>query len=262
MERTDPRDQPGYDPPLLKDARAVYTPRAARPACIRTYPRGVLFSPVWPVVDDIHIEDIAHHLAHECRFGGGVRQHYSVAQHSVLVSWDVEAAGYGPWVQLEALLHDAAEAYLKDIPRPIKKDPAMEGYRSLERPLEAAIAVRFGFEAWGTPPVKVSDLRVCDAEKRDLTVCAEGSVRVEHPTVHPWAIPEARTMFLRRYADLYQETHPLGAWGRCRTCAGVQVLRRGGTEPLVGGYWKDLCSECHGDVNHRRVGATGRRGRP
>jgi uncharacterized protein len=82
---------------------------------IQTY-TGKQFWPLSPLPEDIVIEDIAHALSMQCRFGGHVRTFYSVAQHSVHVSLLVE-----PQYALWGLLHDAAEAYLVDLPRPIKK---------------------------------------------------------------------------------------------------------------------------------------------
>lgn len=93
------------------------------------------FHPFDAKPEDIHIEDIAWGLAAECRFGGHC-PYYSVAEHSIYVSQlmgeDVEA-------QLIGLLHDGAEAYLKDIPRPIKHAPAFAAYRELEHKIQDVI---------------------------------------------------------------------------------------------------------------------------
>src|SRR4051812_30250690 len=71
---------------------------------------GRQFWPVDPRADEIAIEDIARALAMTCRFGGHVRFHYSVAQHSFLVSL-VCSPEHALW----GLLHDASEAYLGDV---------------------------------------------------------------------------------------------------------------------------------------------------
>jgi len=68
-----------------------------------------------PRIDDVAIEDIAHGLAYQCRFNGQTREFYSVAQHSLMVMQLVP-----PPLRLAALLHDAAEAYLGDMVKPLK----------------------------------------------------------------------------------------------------------------------------------------------
>ena len=73
---------------------------------------GIQFWPLDPRPEDILIEDIAHALSNQCRFAGHCCFHYSVAQHSVLVSENVPAQD-AMW----GLLHDAGEAYLVDLPR-------------------------------------------------------------------------------------------------------------------------------------------------
>src|SRR5690242_720613 len=108
---------------------------------IRTY-TGRAFSPLDPNPDDIVIEDIAHALSLNCRFTGHVRWHYSVAQHSVLCS-EIVPSEYA----LTALLHDASEAYLSDIARPIKQQPDFgDTYLRYEGALERAIAERFSLD--------------------------------------------------------------------------------------------------------------------
>lgn len=89
---------------------------------------GKAFWPLEPAPEDVCIEDIAHALSLLCRFGGHCSKFYSVAEHSVLA-----AAKAG----IHGLLHDAAEAYLLDLPRPIKR--VLPEYRTLEDKLLTVI---------------------------------------------------------------------------------------------------------------------------
>ena len=84
----------------------------------------------------IHLEDIMHSLPNICRYNGQISEHYSVAEHSVLVSSLVD-----PEYRKEALLHDAAEAYIGDIIAPLKQ--FLPEYHVIERGFEKAIAERF-----------------------------------------------------------------------------------------------------------------------
>ncbi len=96
---------------------------------IRTY-TGLKFYPTEPDASMIEIKDIAHALSYICRGNGHVDRFYSVAQHCINCANEAMARGYSDKVALACLLHDAAEAYLSDVPRPIKQYlneyPAME----------------------------------------------------------------------------------------------------------------------------------------
>lgn len=89
-----------------------------------------------PQPDEIEITDIAMALANKCRFSGHT-QYFSVAEHSVCVAYRLP-----PHLRLAGLLHDAAEAYLGDIPSPIKY--VLPDYRLLEKLNEAAVFEKFG----------------------------------------------------------------------------------------------------------------------
>lgn len=86
---------------------------------LETYTGG-WFRPFDPDPSDVRLEDIAGGLAHTCRFGGHCREFYSVAHHSLHVA--SELADRGPRMELLGLLHDAGEAYLGDLPRPVKQE--------------------------------------------------------------------------------------------------------------------------------------------
>lgn len=96
---------------------------------------GRLMDPCNSVPSDFCSVDIAHALANKCRYGGHCRFFYSVAQHSVLCAQVAQRAGLDArW----ALMHDAAEAYLCDVPRPVKRQLA--GFDNLETRLLQSIA--------------------------------------------------------------------------------------------------------------------------
>lgn len=104
---------------------------------IRTF-TGKLVDPVHLTLDDICIEDIAHSLSNQCRFSGHVRRFYSVAEHSVRV---MKKCSIDP---LAALLHDASEAYLVDLPRPLKYHPEFQFYKVVEAHVSGCIEEKFG----------------------------------------------------------------------------------------------------------------------
>ncbi len=130
---------------------------------IQTY-SGCRFSPTNPSPKNIFIKDIAHSLSNQCRFTGHTRHFYSTAQHSVLV------ARLCPfWCKLEGLLHDAGEAYLVDLARPVKYGTALgEPFRQLERAIDEAIAERYRLTYPWPAEVKRADNTVLLAEKEQL----------------------------------------------------------------------------------------------
>lgn len=125
---------------------------------------GRLVNPLNLSVDDIDILDIAHSLAHQCRWGGHCRSHFSVAQHSVYVSRRVPSED-----ALWGLLHDASEAYLIDLPRPLKHHPEFgQVYQAAEAKVMATVAEKFGLVFPRPSSVKVVDDRMLATEYRDL----------------------------------------------------------------------------------------------
>lgn len=118
--------------------------------------------------EDVAIEDIAHALSLQCRFAGHTRGHYSVGQHSLHVAEYLRDRGEPAPVVLWGLLHDASEAYLTDIPRPLKRLPAFAFYREAERRALATICDRFGLPTGEPPVVKYADGVLLATEARDL----------------------------------------------------------------------------------------------
>jgi hypothetical protein len=121
------------------DSQGLYL---ERPSSIKTFTGRV--DPLNPVVDEINIEDIAHALSRQCRYNGHCVGFISVARHSIWVAEQLAAQGYDKVVQLTGLLHDAAEAYLGDLVRPIKHSDFGVEYLKIEAILEEVIAKCFG----------------------------------------------------------------------------------------------------------------------
>jgi hypothetical protein len=118
---------------------------------------GTMLNAINPNPDDLLIEDIAHALSMQCRFAGHTDEFYSIAQHSIICSMFAP-----PGLELEALLHDASEAYIQDITRPLKNK--LKGYKAIESKLMKAIAKKFGFNWPLLPGIKDIDNEVLKIE--------------------------------------------------------------------------------------------------
>lgn len=170
---------------------------------------GELWNLMDPDPDDVNIEDIAHALAHICRFNGHTRQFYSVAEHSVRV-----AAHLAPdWsLQVGGLLHDASEAYLGDVIRPLK--PLCIGYAELEDKTIAVIMEGLGLARlvnMGHPAIKEADTVLLATEARDLMFAGAWNraapdlytpnffAKALPEPIVPWSSEEARRRFLDAY---------------------------------------------------------------
>jgi hypothetical protein len=168
---------------------------------------GRWVNPLAPDVAQIDIGDIAQALANTCRFGGHSRRFYSVAQHSTIVSDVCAERGASPAEAFVALLHDAAEAYLVDLPHPIKhRSDLGPPFQRAEKTMEAAIAVRFEL---GPPPadMKSIDRSLLATERRTFTSTLDSWPELEgfEPLpieIDPWDPPRARTEFLERFERL------------------------------------------------------------
>lgn len=156
-----------------------------------------------PRPEDFNIVDIAHCLAHSNRWcGGTIGGGYSVGQHSVHVSEEVDQR-----YALAALLHDAPEAYHGDCITPMK-DILGDAYSSVEEPIMCAIAKRYGF-AWDDEvkkAVKKADLIMLATEARDLVPTRVTAGRLlERPRraeVRRWSGDQSFSRFLSRFNEL------------------------------------------------------------
>ena len=155
----------------------------------------------------IDVADVAHALSHLCRFGGHCRVFYSVAQHSVLAADAVVREGGDADDALWALLHDAPEAYLGDLPHPLKHSPYGEAYREAEARLQEAVCLRFGLPLDPPPLLKRIDRALLAAERAALMAPAWDwpeldGVEALDVEVVPQQPAAARAAFLDRYERL------------------------------------------------------------
>lgn len=161
--------------------------------------------PLSPSASEISIFDVAHSLSQMCRFLGHTTAFYSVAQHSVLVSENVpqEDALWG-------LLHDASEAYLCDLPAPIKRDPEMNIYRIAEDRLMRAVCERYDLRPEMPRSVKVADKVLLATEFRDVTTMDDrdwianecGASPLDGYYIVGWPPIVAEQRFLDRFEEL------------------------------------------------------------
>lgn len=194
----------------LKLGEAPLEPRG----WIQTF-SGQQFWPMAPKAADLRIVDIAHALSMKCRYSGHTRAFYSVAEHSVLVSRHVP-----PQFALWGLLHDATEAYLPDVARPIKA--LLTGFKDIEAAVMTAVCERYGLPLEEPSAVKLIDMRICLDEKAALMRPMQQVDTSLPPDLQPlgivipvWTQREARQAFLDRYCELTDVTSALvGEHGR------------------------------------------------
>lgn len=166
---------------------------------------GRSFHPTNPTVDVIDIGDIAHALSHICRFAGHTRYFYSVAQHSVLVADIVKNKGGSRIEQLDALMHDAAEAYLMDVPTPVKK--LLTNYKEIENKVHACIAERYDLSYEMPALVHLADGIALATEAEALMINShlwELPHDAEDYSVESMTPLKARRAFLKRFKELYE----------------------------------------------------------
>jgi len=168
---------------------------------------GRWVNPFDPDQSQLDAGDIARALANVCRFGGHARSFYSVAQNSVIVSELVEQRGGDAEDVFAALMHDATEAYLGDMPHPLKhRSPLGAAFREAEAHLEQALRERFRIKA-DVPEIKRADRALLATERRAFS--AEDWHWPELDDVEPldleltaWPPDEAMRRFAQRYAEL------------------------------------------------------------
>lgn len=165
----------------------------AMPVYMRTFtgkfvdPLNLCFNP-----DNIDIYDIAHALSNICRFGGHCPIFYSVAQHCVLCSHMASSKN-----KLEALMHDASEAYLTDVPTPIKH--RLTNYYEIEDRAMKVISEKFNFRFPFSEEIKNIDKVVLNLEFSNLFDSPNfNNINIKTPQ-------EAENEFLTTYFDLIEK---------------------------------------------------------
>lgn len=174
---------------------------------IQTYTRKK-FPLERPAPGDVWVEDIAHALSMSCRFGGHTNRFYSVAEHCVLMAMYARSR-HGLELAFECLLHDADEAYLIDLPKPVKN--LCPDYQKLEGSVRSAIVARFMLSLSDHTKAKVKELdnRILITE-RDVLLGGAIEPWVNEPEPLPTLLPcwdwqTAKRKFLEMYAKLRHE---------------------------------------------------------
>jgi 5'-deoxynucleotidase YfbR-like HD superfamily hydrolase len=165
---------------------------------------GQYFNFLQPQRHTILIEDIALGLSHVCRFAGQTRTLYTVAQHSVLVC-DLVASTH-PQDAFAALMHDAHEAYVGDVPSPLKQ--LLPDYKSLEDRIQGAVLARYGLQRPLPASVKHADLVLLATEQRDFMPAHDdewvviAGIEPLFSTIRAWDPITARKAFMQRFYAL------------------------------------------------------------
>lgn len=174
---------------------------------IETY-TGRHFKVMFPDIDDIDIIDIAHALSMQCRFTGHSSRFYSIAEHSVHVSY---MCGDDPIDMFWGLMHDASEAYLTDVAAPVK--PYLQNYKEIEASLMEVICYKFGLPLGEPNIVKKADMKMLKIEAAELMASKGLDWRVKGVSLEElgdqqkvnlklYSPEEAKEVFLRRFKEL------------------------------------------------------------
>lgn len=148
---------------------------------------------------DISIKDIAHSLSMQCRFNGHSKEFFSVAQHCALVSYFCGDDA------LQGLLHDASEAYLSDLPRPLKMSGMINGYLDVEEKVQHLIYSKFGVSTDESYLVKEADLLCLKIEAKSfMNYSSEWNLKFSVPSIDiiPLSQEAAKQQFIDRFKEL------------------------------------------------------------
>jgi hypothetical protein len=183
---------------------------------ITTY-TGEDFTPLAPDMNQIHIEDIAHALSMMCRANGHFVSFYSVAQHSINCAYEAKERGLSAKIQIACLLHDASEAYLSDITRPVKKH--LPNYREIEKRLQDAI-----YEKFLGSPLATEEAAHVEQIDHDMLVC-EFNALMKKKVFDSCPIISSKPSFeFRGFADIENEFLNIFL-SRCQAPSNPKCLR-------------------------------------
>lgn len=173
---------------------------------MQTY-TGRKFWPLDPRADEVDINDIAHALSMQCRYAGHCLHFYSVAEHSVLLSRWLATQGHDVDTCLWGLLHDAGEAYVLDMIRPLKG--SMPEFRTIEQRVMTQVCQRFGLYPEQPVVVKNADNRILVDEKRQNMapglVWGTDTLVPLGVSLHLWQPGQAEYQFLADFARLTEK---------------------------------------------------------
>lgn len=164
---------------------------------------GRLFWPLAPRMEDVNLLDICHALSNQCRFTGHCNQFYSVAEHSCRVH-DILPQE----LKLVGLLHDASEAYLMDLAKPVKTQYEMSFFRDAEDHLQEIICLKYGIDYPFDPIIKLADKILANTEYRDLMPKNDlkthefNSVEPLKERIEPWSSVTAKSEMMYRIEKL------------------------------------------------------------
>lgn len=170
---------------------------------------GIYLDLANPRPDQINIRDIAQSLSNICRYGGHCN-FYSVAEHSVHCASLAAREGGNNDVIFATLMHDAHEAYIGDMTKPLKL--LMPEYQKLEKKIEAVVNKKFGIDTSHKKIIKKFDHQMLKAEKEYLfpkdKIRWNGFDTIKKPDIkiHCWIPNEAERMFFRVFNLLYDAT--------------------------------------------------------
>lgn len=220
------------------------------PAFIETY-SGRAVWPLKPKLTDFSVIDIAHHLSNQSRYSGATSHFYCTAQHCCLLADYVKKIRHGTALDcLQILMHDGAECYLVDIPRPVKQ--FMPQYRVWDRDITMKMREWLGLDGVPIPPWQDElDSRIVIDERDQLM--SDSGLDWEHPceplgiNIDPWTPREAEQQFLMRYAQFSFEH--FGAHQYLRSGWGIK------THSVYTPEWRTAGSDVlqRGEVNQRVV---------